>query len=46
MRVESTRMFVVRKKTKTTTNKQKTKHIAVACRSKAYVYFDEFKVIF
>jgi hypothetical protein len=39
MRVKSSRMRVV-KKTK------KAKHGVSACRSKVYVYYDEFKVIF
>jgi hypothetical protein len=30
----------------TTTKKQKPKHGAGACRSKVYVFYDEFKVIF
>jgi hypothetical protein len=41
MRVESTRMHVVRKK-----SKKKTQHGADACRSKVYVYYDKYKVIF
>jgi ubiquitin len=31
---------------KTTTTTKKAKHRAGACRSKVYVYYDEFKVIF
>jgi hypothetical protein len=47
MRVESTRMRVdcVWLK-KTTTKTKKAKRGACACRSKVYVYYDEFKVIF
>jgi hypothetical protein len=42
MRVNLTRMHVVEKKQ----TQQKAKHVAGACRSKVYVYYDEFKVIF
>jgi hypothetical protein len=38
-------MHVFKKTTITTTTKQKVKLVAGACRSKAYVYYDEFKVI-
>jgi hypothetical protein len=37
-------MFVVRKKQQQ--KQQKDKHVAGVCRSKIYVYYDEFKVIF
>jgi hypothetical protein len=41
MRVESTRVRVVIKQQQ----QQKTNHVAGACRSKVYVYYEEFKVI-
>jgi hypothetical protein len=43
VRVESTRMRVVKKNNN---NKKKAKHGAGACRSKVYVCYYEFKVIF
>jgi hypothetical protein len=43
VRVESTRMRVVKKQQK---KKRKAKHGAGACRSKVYVFYDEFRVIF
>jgi hypothetical protein len=43
LRVESTRMRVVKKNHY---NNKKAKHGASACRSKIYVYYYEFKVIF
>jgi hypothetical protein len=45
MRVESTHMRVVKKKQQQQ-QKQKVKHGAGACRSKIYVFYDEFKLIF
>jgi hypothetical protein len=44
LRVDLTRMRVARKTT--TQIKKKSKHVAGACRSKVYVFYDEFKVIF
>jgi hypothetical protein len=37
---------VVKKTTTTTKKKQKAQHVTGACKSKVYVYCDEFKVIF
>jgi hypothetical protein len=44
LRVDLTRMRVARKNHNT--KKQKAKHVAGACRSMVYVFYDEFKVIF
>jgi hypothetical protein len=50
MRVDLTRMLVkttsMRLVLKNNNNKTKAKHEAGARRTKAYVYYDEFKVIF
>jgi hypothetical protein len=46
MRVKSTCIGVVRKKQQQQQQTQKAMHVVGACRSKAYVFYDEFKVIF
>jgi hypothetical protein len=46
VRVKSTRMRVVKITTSTKIKLKKAKHWAGACRSKVYVYYYEFIVIF